>query len=400
MQFSSRCVRDPQYKALNPAHQIPIVAASSFVFDSIEEGMATFEGSQEGYIYGRFGNPTVDAAAQKIADLETHGSGKTGYGLFCSSGMAAIATVVLGLLKAGERVLTAPDLYGGTDGLLKLLEGKGIGLDRVDFRADRDSAYAQTIAALRNTSQGPVKMIYLETPTNPTLRVTDLAALAEMAHAHGAWLVVDNTFATPLMQQPIALGADVVIHSTTKYLNGHGTGIGGAMVAQDAELFQQQLIPAYRLLGGNGSPWEAWLVLNGLKTLALRMEKHSQNAQAVAEYLLAHPKVSRVNYPGLAHHPDREIVEKQMKIMGGMLSFELAGGSEASFRFMNTIRFCTLTPTLGDVDTLVLHPASMSHRGLDPSVRLAHGISDGLIRLSVGIEAIEDILEDLEQAVS
>ncbi len=399
MQLSSRCVRDPAYKAQNPAHQIPLVAASSFVFDTIEQGIATFNGEQAGHIYSRFGNPTVDAAAQKIADLEVHGSDLSAQGLFCSSGMAAIATVMMALLKAGDRVLTTPDLYGGTDGLLKWLQEKGIELSMLDFRADQAQGFPQTKASLSDASQGPVRMLYVETPSNPTLRVTDLAALAALAEASGAYLVVDNTFATPLMQQPLVLGATVVLHSTTKYLNGHGTGTGGAIVCRDAVLFQQLLLPAYRLLGGNGSPWEAWLVLNGLKTLALRMEKHSQNAQAVAEWLLAHPKVEQVNYPGLVHHPDRAIVEKQMQQTGGMLSFELSGGIKASHHFMNAIRFCTLTPTLGDVDTLVLHPATMSHRGLDPAVRQAHGITDGLIRLSVGIEDSQDIINDLAQAI-
>jgi methionine-gamma-lyase len=211
--------------------------------------------------------------------------------------------------------------------------------------------------------------------------------------------VADNTFATPFMQRPLSFGADIVVHSTTKFLNGHGTGIAGAIVCRDAQLMAEKLIPVYRLYGGSGNPWDAWLVLNGLKTLPLRMERHSHNAQVVAEWLVNHPEVAQVNYPGLPGHPDEATIKAQMAQNGGILSFELAGGTEAGTSFMNRIKFCTLTPTLGDVDTLVLHPATMSHRGVDPAVRAAHGISDGLVRLSVGVEAVEDIIADLAQAI-
>lgn len=392
MTLHSTTVRDPEYPALNPPHQIPLVAASSFVFDSIEQGMGIFGGEQPGHIYGRFGNPTIDAAANKIAALEGHGLETPAAGLFCSSGMSAIATVFLGVCGAGEGVLTQADLYGGTTGLLEQLEKRGIGLTTCDLR-DADAVEA----ALR--SDPGIRIVYVETPSNPTLRVTDLAQLAELAHAYGALLVADNTFATPFVQRPLSFGADIVVHSTTKYLNGHGTGIAGAVVCRDPEFMAEHLVPVYRLYGTNGSPWEAWLVLNGLKTLGLRMERHSENALSVARYLEDHAAVTRVNYPGLAGHPDEATVRKQMSLHGGMLSFELAGGTDAGMSFMNRIRFCTLTPTLGDVDTLVLHPASMSHRGVDPAVRAAHGITDGLIRLSVGVESVGDIVADLGQAI-
>lgn len=392
MTLNSASVRDPEFRNLNPPHQIPLVAASSFVFDTIEQGMGIFSGEQDGHVYGRFGNPTIDAAAAKIAAMEGHDLEQPAAGLFCASGMAAIATVFLGVCEAGEGVLTQADLYGGTTGLLQLLEKRNISLTTCDLR---DPAAVEA-ALLANSS---IRIIYVETPSNPTLRVTDLAKLAELAHAHGALLVADNTFATPFVQRPLSFGADIIVHSTTKYLNGHGTGIAGALVCRDPELLAQQLIPVYRLYGFNGSPWEAWLVLNGLKTLGLRMERHSENALAVAKFLVQHGAVTNVNYPGLPDHPDRETVAKQMSIHGGMLSFELAGGTDAGMSFMNRIKFCTLTPTLGDVDTLVLHPATMSHRGVDPAVRLAHGITDGLIRLSVGVESVEDIVGDLRQAI-
>ncbi|MEM9928530.1 MAG: aminotransferase class I/II-fold pyridoxal phosphate-dependent enzyme, partial [Bacteroidota bacterium] len=362
MTIDSLAIRDPQVPTYNPPHQVPLVAASSFIFDSIQEGMAIFGGDQPGHIYGRFGNPTVDAAAEKIAALEGFGLPAPAAGLFCSSGMAAIATVLLSICEPEEIVLTQADLYGGTTSLLEQLEKRGIRKQTVDLR---DAAAVETALSANRK----IRIVYVETPSNPTLRVTDLAQLAELAHAHGALLVADNTFATPFVQRPLSLGADIVVHSTTKFINGHGTGIAGAIVCRDAALLHEKIVPTYRLYGGNGNPWDAWLVLNGLKTLPLRMERHTQNAQAVAEYLVAHPQVNHVNYPGLPGHPDLTTIEKQMLQTGGMLSFELAGGTEAGLAFMNNIKFCTLTPTLGDVDTLVLHPASMSHRGVAPAVR-------------------------------
>lgn len=392
MNLASIAVRDPQFPSHNPPHQIPLVPASSFIFDSIEEGMAIFSGEKEGHIYGRFGNPTIDAAANKIAELEGYGLDAPTAGLFCASGMSAIATVFLGVCEPDDVVLTQADLYGGTTGLLQQLGKRGIGMETVDLRDGE--AVVQALAA-----NPKIRVVYVETPSNPTLRVTDLKALAEAAHSHGALLVADNTFATPFMQRPLTFGADIVVHSTTKFINGHGTGIAGAIVCKDPELMAEKIVPVYRLYGGNGNPWDAWLVLNGLKTLPLRMERHSENAQRVAEFLAGEPQVVKVNYPGLPGHPDEATIKAQMAMTGGMLSFELGGGTAAGMDFMNRINFCTLTPTLGDVDTLVLHPATMSHRGVDPAVRAAHGISDGLIRLSVGVEAVEDIIADLEQAI-
>ena len=392
MKLSSLAARDPRVRHFNPPHQVPLVAASSFVFDSIEQGMDIFDGKEEGHIYGRFGNPTIDAAAEKIAALEGHGMEGPTYGLFCSSGMAAIATVLQALCKPGNVILTQGDLYGGTSSLLDQLAGQGITRVVANLRDSREIED-------QLSESTDLCVIYVETPSNPTLRCTDLQYLADLAHHYGALLVVDNTFATPIVQQPLTLGADVVVHSTTKYLNGHGSGVAGAVVCRDEGMMRDAFLPTYRLFGGSGNPWDAWLVLNGLKTLALRMERHGANALRVASYLREHSKVSAVHYPGLTSHPESEIIERQMRSYGGMLSFELEGGLEAAKRFMNRLEFCTLTPTLGDVDTLVLHPATMSHRGIPPEKRLAYGITDGLVRLSVGIEAVEDILGDLEQAI-
>ena len=392
MKLASLSVKDPRLTQLNHPHQVPLVAASSFVFDSIEQGVDIFDGVQAGHIYGRFGNPTVDAAAAKIAALEQHGGEGEAYGLFCASGMAAITTVLLGLCNSGDIILTQEDLYGGTSALIDTLSPRGIHRVTADLR---DSERLEDKLA----ENAGFCIVYVETPSNPTLRCTDLDYLADLTHHYGALLVVDNTFATPIVQQPLLSGADVVIHSTTKYLNGHGTGIAGAIVCRDKEMLDERFRPVYQLYGGSGNPWDAWLVLNGLKTLPLRMERHSSNAEIVTKYLLDHPKVTDVNYPGIPGHPDCGAIDKQMKMHGGMLSFELQGGLDAARQFMNRLEFCTLTPTLGDVDSLVLHPATMSHRSIPREVRLKNGITDGLVRLSVGIEDVGDIITDIDQAI-
>lgn len=354
--------------------------------------MAIFDGQQPGHMYSRFGNPTIDAAAQKIADLEAHGMNRPAFGLFCSSGMSAIATAIIAILDGPGKVLAAPDLYGGTVNLLEEMNGQGVTYIQADTR-DLNMV-DQALAA-----HPDVRIIYVETPANPTLKISDLKGLAERAHAVGARLVVDNTFATPVLQQPIHFGADIVLHSTTKFMNGHGSGMGGALVTLDEELFHNRITPVYRLYGGSGNAFDAWLVLNGLRTLPLRMERQSQHAHAVASWLSDHPKVERVNYPGLPDFPGYSDNQQQMKSGGAMLSFELTGNAETAYRFMNSLIMITLAPTLGDLDTIALHPATQSHRGLDPAVRIAQGIPDGLVRLSVGLESESDILADLDQAI-
>lgn len=392
--FNSHCVRDPQWTQHNPPHQVPIHAASYCIFDSIKEGMAIFDGEQSGHVYSRFGNPTIDAVADKIAQLEGHQLGATTAGLLTSSGMAAISLVALGLLEKGDKIVTQADLYGGTTALFqqilqplgfKIITANLRDLDRVEALLSKDSA---------------IKMLYSETPSNPVLRCLDLPAIAQLAKAHDVITVMDNTFATPVLQQPLAMGIDFVLHSTTKFLNGHGTGIAGALVSPHEDLIKERLTPTLRLLGSNVSPWEAWLVHNGMKTLALRMKQHSENARQVADFLKQHPKVVQVNALSLEDHPDFALAQRQMNDTGGMISFELEGGLEAGKAFMNRLQFCTLTPTLGDVDSLILHPATMSHRAVPKEVREAHGIPDGLVRISVGIEDVEDIIVDLEQAIN
>lgn len=394
MDIASLLVKEqPDNRTVKP-HILPIYATSSFAFDSMDQGIEIFNNIESGHVYSRYANPTVDTVARKIALLESHNLGLEADALMTSSGMSAIATLFLGLLKSGEAILTQGNLYGGTTELLKsVIEPIGVSTHFVHL--NDLSAVESALKANPN-----IKMLYCETPANPSLSCVDIAALSQLAHQYGAWCAIDNTFASPYLQQPFAFGVDFIIHSTTKYINGHGNSIAGVIVARDRTLMREQIWKAMKLLGTNCSPFEAWLTNNGIKTLALRMDRHCANALALAHYLEQHPAVERVNYPGLASHPDHQLAQKQMpKGFGGMLSFELKGGFDAGLKCMNQIRFCALAPTLGDVDTLILHPASSSHLRVPKAVREENGITDGLIRVSVGIEHIDDIISDFEASM-
>ena len=301
---------------------------------------------------------------------------------------------MLGVLKQGDKVLTQANLYGGTTDLLKnILSQYGIEPVFTNLQSLKD---VEKLLA----SDKQIKMLYCETPANPTLACVDIQALASLARKHGAYTAIDNTFATPLLQQPFRFGIDFIIHSTTKYLNGHGNSTAGVVLGIDKGIMRDSVWRAMKLLGTNCSPFEAWLTYNGLKTLALRMDRQCSNALALAQFLEKHPAVEKVNYPGLPSHPDHVLARKQMPGgFGAMLSFELKGGLQAGLDCMNEIKFCTLAPTLGDVDTLILHPASSSHLAIPQEVRLQNGITDGLIRVSIGIENPSDIIEDLKQAI-
>ncbi|MCE2790530.1 MAG: aminotransferase class I/II-fold pyridoxal phosphate-dependent enzyme [Saprospiraceae bacterium] len=391
--LASLCVREYEDNKSTRPHQLPIYATSSFAFETMEEGIDIFTGKQTGHVYGRYGNPTIDTVGQKLADLELYGTGLSGYGFLTSSGMAAISTLILALLKQGDGILTQADLYGGTTELFsKVLSQAGIQPTYIDLN---DLDRVEGILS-QNRS---VRLIYMETPANPTMRCVDILALSRLAHKYGILTVVDNTFCTPLIQQPLSLGADFVIHSTTKYLNGHGNSIAGVIIGHD-EKMKKQIWTTLKLVGSTCNPWDAWLINNGLKTLALRMEKHSANAMEIARVLAGHSRIRRVNYCGLEDHASHEIARRQMKSFGGMLSFEVDGTLKQVLEVLNKLQFCTMAPTLGDVDTLVLHPATSSHLNIDKATREAQGITDGLVRLSVGIEQVEDILEDLQQALS
>jgi methionine-gamma-lyase len=391
--FDSITAREwPDPRTTTP-HIIPIYATSSFDFDDIDQGMRIFAKEETGHTYSRYGNPTVDATAAKIAALEGYGTGKETYGLMTNSGMAAVEVLAGGLLELGDKILTQPTLYGGTTELLqKIVSKRGIEVLTTDLsNMDQVSLILQHDPSIR--------LVFLETPANPTLSCIDIKALADVVKQHNRWSAIDNTFATPYLQQPLKAGVDFVMHSTTKYLNGHGNGLAGIVIGQDPDLFRDKLWNHVKLVGSNCSPFEAWLVYQGLKTLPLRMDRHSSNAMFIAESLSMHPKVSYVNYPGLESHPDHHIAKKQMKAFGGMMSFELKDGLEAALFTLNRLKFCSLAPTLGDVDTLVLHPVSSSHLKVDEETRKKAGITDGLIRISVGIENPQDILDDLLQAI-
>ena len=394
MKFTSICVHELEEKRTTRPHTLPIYATSSFDFESIDQGMDIFSGKETGHLYSRFANPTVDAIADKIALLESYETGVEATAIMTSSGMAAIATLMLGVLKTGDKILTQANLYGGTTELfLKILQPLGIETVFVDLK---DANAVET--AIKNDPS--VKMLYFESLANPSLACVDIAGLTQLAHQNGLLTTIDNTFTTPYLLKPFAYGVDFIIHSTTKYINGHGNSTAGVILGKDKVLMKEKVFTAMKLTGTNCSPFEAWLTYNGLKTMPLRMRQHSENALQIAKALEAHPSVLKVNYPGLASHPDHELATKQLKNgFGGMLSFELVGGLEAGLAFMNKIKFCSLAPTMGDVDTLILHPASMSHLRIPRDVRMANGITDGLIRLSIGIEDADDILADLLQAI-
>jgi methionine-gamma-lyase len=393
MTFSTVAAREIEDPKTTKPHVLPIYATSSYNFESIDQGMNIFHGKEKGHVYSRYGNPTCEAVAEKIAQLEAFGTGKTAQGLMTSSGMSAISTLFMGLLKSGDKVLTQGNLYGGTTELLNVVfQPLGIepimmdlkNLDLVEYYLKKDSK---------------IKLIFCETPANPTLACVDLAEIARIAQKYGIETAIDNTFMSPYLQQPLALGIDWVIHSTTKYICGHGNSIAGIIIGTDASAMHQKVWKMMKLLGTNCSPFEAWLTHIGLKTMPLRIDKHCKNALEIAHFLEKHPNVARVNYTGLESHPDHEIAKKQMRAHGGMLSFELAGGLEAGISAMNRVQLCTLAPTLGDVDTLILHPASMSHLNVAKVLREQHGITDGLVRLSVGIEDSVDIIADLAAAI-
>jgi len=386
--------QDPNY-----AHLTPIYATSTFVYDDAEQGMRRFSGEEPGYIYSRWGNPSFTEAENKIAAMESYGlQDKAGNPLqlkaiLHSSGMAAISTLMLMTLKAGDKVLTHFSLYGGTEELLhKALPSLGIGSVIVDLR---DLSKAE--AALK--ADPSIKMLYLETPANPTIQCVDIEALSSLARQYQIIVACDNTFATPYLQQPFQYEVDFIVHSTTKFLNGHGTAIGGLLIGKDLEFMRTKATKTHRLLGGNGNPFDAFLLINGMKTLEVRMERHCQNAREVAHYLNSHSAVARVNYNGLESHPDYAITKKQMRHPGAMMSFELKGGLQAGISFMNSLKMCTRTVSLGTCDTLLSHPASMTHYGVPRELRQKYGITDGLIRMSVGMENTQDIISDLHQAL-
>jgi methionine-gamma-lyase len=367
---------------------VPIYQGHLFSFDTADEMAAAFEGPEGAYFYSRLGNPTTRSFEEAVADLEGGAAA-----LAAASGMGAINAVLMALLKSGDHVIAQSSLYGGTFALFKdLAERWGVEVTYVTGGGDP----AEVRAALRPET----KLLYLETIANPSTRVADLPALIAEVEGAGVLTVVDNTFATPLLCRPIEHGADVVVHSATKYLGGHADILGGVAVFADSGVYHRVWHHAVEL-GASADPFAAWLAVRGMATLALRVERQNQNALELARRLAGHPKVIKVNYPGLPEHPQHAVAQKLLGGKGGgVLSFELEGGREAGRTFIESVRLASLTPSLGDVKTLMLHPASTSHRQLDAAALAAADVSEGLVRVAVGIEHVDDLWADLEQALA
>jgi cystathionine gamma-lyase len=378
MKFATKAIHagqepDPSTGAI----MTPIFQTATYV----QEGL----GEHKGFEYARTGNPTRSALEACIAAIE---DGK--YGLAFASGMAA-ESAILSLLSSGDHIVSCDDLYGGSYRLF----------ERVMRRYNIETSYvpAGNVVGYEQAIRPNTKMIWLETPTNPLLKLVDIRAIAEIAHQHNLPVVVDNTFASPYFQQPIKLGADIVVHSTTKYINGHSDVVGGALVLNNEEVYEA--IKFYQnAAGGIPSPFDSWLTLRGIKTLAVRMRQHEENARAVAIFLAEHPRVEKVYYPGLPSHPDYELAKRQMRGFGGMVSFQFKGTYADVAQIVRRFKVFSLAESLGGVESLVCHPASMTHSSIPKDIRESRGLTDTLLRLSVGIEDIEDIIGDLEQALS
>ncbi|MCV0428808.1 MAG: methionine gamma-lyase [Roseibium sp.] len=385
--FASRAIHHayaPQENegALTP----PLHLTSTFVFETAEAGGEMFAGERTGHIYSRISNPTLDLLEQRIAELEGAEAG-----LALSSGMGAITSTLWTLVSPGDEIIVDETLYGCTFAFMRHgLTKFGIKISHVDM-TDPDN--------LRSAISDKTRVVYFETPANPNMRLVDIARISEIAHEAGATVVVDNTYATPYLTRPIEMGADIVLHSATKYLGGHGDVVAGLVVGNAEQIGEIRLIGMKDMTGAVMAPFNALLILRGLKTLALRMDRHCATAQKVADWLEAHPAVSKVYYPGLKSFEQHDLATRQMTQPGGMIAFELQGGLQAGADMMNALEMIQRAVSLGDAETLIQHPASMTHSTYTPEERAAHGISDGLVRLSVGLEDLEDILEDLSHAM-
>jgi methionine-gamma-lyase len=363
---------------------VPIYNASVFAFSDADEASAIHNYEKPGWFYGRLGNPTQDALEAAICELEQGESA-----LAFASGMAAVTASLLNVVKSGDHIVAPQSHYSTTGSFLEYLSE--------NFNIQTTFIEQTDAENYRNAIQKNTKVFYLETPSNPTLKISDLAEIARIAQENSITTICDNTFATPFNQLPLALGVDTVLHSATKYLGGHSDLTAGVVVGKK-EFIEKARLKTTKLFGGNIAPQTAWLVLRGIKTLALRMERHNENAQKIAGFLAEHPKVLQTNYPGLASHPNHDIARKQMRGFGGMISFDV-GSVEAGKTLLNNVKLCTLATSLGGVETIIQHSASMTHAGLSREERLKAGITDGLIRLSVGIENVEDLIADLDQSL-
>lgn len=373
---------DPQTGAISQS----VIPAVAYAFPDAETAASVVAGEAEGVYYGRYGNPTSRTLEKKIAALE---GGEDALGV--SSGMAAISIALLGFLKHGDHVLVTKDVYGGTYNFLTSLAPRfGIECDFVD---------CTDTAAMLQAIKPNTKAVYIETPSNPKLTILDIKQITQACKLHKLPVIVDNTFMSPCLQKPLELGADVVVHSATKYINGHGDVLAGFVVgSKDVIRFMRKRLMGD--LGQNLNAWDSFLILRGMKTMALRVERHCRNAQTVAEFLEAHPSIERVYYPGLESHPQHKLALAQMKGMGGIVSFEVKGGLTEGKKLINSLKLAMISFSLGDPETLVQHPASMTHASIPQKERVQFGITDGLIRVSVGLEDVHDIIADFEQALA
>ncbi|WP_462166581.1 methionine gamma-lyase [Pseudoalteromonas sp. GB43] len=381
----TQCIHGPE-KPNDPhgALSAPLYQTSTFSFANAAQGAARFAGEEQGFIYTRLGNPTTQELEQKVAQLENCEAAAA-----TATGMGAVSASVLSFLQQGDHLVASSALYGCTFAFFAhMLSRFGIEVTFVDMTNE---------AEIRGAVKANSKMIFAETPINPTMAVLDLSLIADVAKQHQLISVIDNTFLTPLLQQPTSFGIDIVVHSATKYLNGHGDVVAG-LVCGTEEHINLIKMTVLKDIGATISPHDAWLINRGLKTLAVRMERHCASAQVVAEYLEQHPLVSKVYYPGLKSHPGHQFIGSQMKAAGGVIAFEIKGSLEDGETFINNTQLCTLAVSLGDAETLIQHPASMTHSPYTPEERAAAGISDGLIRLSVGLEDVNDIINDLKTA--
>lgn len=385
MRFNSKLIHAGEIKDQYGSAVIPIYQTSTFAFENAEHGAKCFSGEAQGYIYTRIGNPTIKALEQAVAALEN------GYdGIATPSGMAAISTVYMALLSTGGHIVSHNAIYGPARGIIETIFPK--------FGVESTYIDASKVENIEKAIRPNTKMVYIETPANPTMDITDIKAAAEIAHKHGLPLVVDNTFCSPYLQRPLDLGADIVLHSMTKFINGHADIVAGMIVTKD-KAYYEKLRPVMVNMGFNIDPHQAFLVHRGLKTLGIRIDRAQQSAMRIAEFLEKHPKVAWVKFPGLKSHPQYELGKKQMDGPGCMISFELKGGIEAGRILMNNVHLALLAVSLGGVETLIQHPASMTHSKMSKENRELAGITDGLVRFSVGIEDVEDIIEDLEFAL-
>jgi O-succinylhomoserine sulfhydrylase len=383
--FDTRAVRAGQHRTGEGENSEPIFATSSYVFNSAAEAAARFSGEKPGNIYSRFTNPTVRTFEERLAALE--GGERC---VATGSGMAAILSTCLALLKSGDHVVSSRNIFGPTVLLFNNYLGK--------FGIETSYVSLSDYGAWEKAIKPNTKLLFVETPSNPLTEIADIARIAKIAHAKGCLLVVDNVFCTPVLQQPLKLGADLVVHSATKYIDGQGRCIGGAVVG-NKELVGEKVYGFMRTCGPSLSPFNAWVFLKGLETLGLRMKAHCANALALAQWLEKHKRVKRVYYPGLASHPQHELAEKQQSGFGGMVSFEVEGGKDAAWKVIDNTRVISITANLGDAKSTITHPATTTHGRITPEQRADAGIGDGLIRISVGLEDVEDLKQDLARGL-